>query len=741
MERLLAKSGSREDAFLPNHVTRVMEAAEVVLARAVPDLFASLGADLIWQPSFMDAVRWGAYLHDWGKANDGFQEMVQGKRRAGKPQAARHEGLSLLLSLEEKLAAWLASRPSGVPAHVLDAARIAAAGHHLKFPDRQERDGAGSYVRLLCGHRDFRGVLAVGSKRLGLAPPPETRDCEWRTRNALRERLDEAQGRLDEALEREPEEWRRLVPFIKGLVVAADVAGSACGASRKSAEDLQVLDGALARVASADTWEEVVRHRLAPRGKPTEFQRAVAASGSRTLVRAGCGSGKTVAAYLWAQQQAVGRKLFFCYPTTGTATEGFRDYALDVGPVTSRLMHSRAEVDLVEILGTGDESEDELDVRLASLAGWDPELVVCTVDLVLGLVHNQRRGLFTLPAFARAAFVFDEVHAFDSRMWASLLRLLEALPGAPVLLMSASLPRGRREELRRRFPRLREVLGPQDWENLPRYRLEPVTTQEDALERALAAYDRGERVLWVCNTVDRAIEVGRQAEARGAHVMPYHSRYRYLDRVQRHQELISRFRAEKDACFAVTTQVAEMSLDLSAQLLVTELAPVPGLIQRLGRLNRRATPAQPGTPAPALALRPPRALPYEEENIEAGADFWQSLVALGRPLSQRDLHEALERMDVPEDAARVESVFLDRGAESPQAVELRETGATFPFLREEDLAGFATIEERLAQAKLLEIPMTVPREGFSGMDRLGYRRIAPAGTISYDQRWGAKWAK
>ena len=35
------------------------------------------------------------------------------------------------------------------------------------------------------------------------------------------------------------------------------------------------------------------------------------------------------------------------------------------------------------------------------------------------------------------------------------------------------------------------------------------------------------------------------------------------------------------------TQVAEMSLDLSATLLVSQIADPAGLIQRLGRLNRR----------------------------------------------------------------------------------------------------------------------------------------------------------
>src|SRR5699024_9311777 len=79
---------------------------------------------------------------------------------------------------------------------------------------------------------------------------------------------------------------------------------------------------------------------------------------------------------------------------------------------------------------------------------------------------------------------------------------------------------------------------------------------------------------------------------RGFGARLYHSRFKYVDRVQRHGDVIDAFRAP-GSTLASTTQVAEMSLDLSADLLVTDLAPVPALIQRLGRLNRRARPGDP----------------------------------------------------------------------------------------------------------------------------------------------------
>src|SRR5262245_23375439 len=63
---------------------------------------------------------------------------------------------------------------------------------------------------------------------------------------------------------------------------------------------------------------------------PRKFQEAAAGSQSPvTYVKAGCGTGKTVAAYLWAAANHPTRRFYSCYPTTGTATEGFKDYLFE----------------------------------------------------------------------------------------------------------------------------------------------------------------------------------------------------------------------------------------------------------------------------------------------------------------------------------------------------------------------------------------------------------------------------
>src|SRR5205085_7798046 len=134
-------------------------------------------------------------------------------------------------------------------------------------------------------------------------------------------------------------------------------------------------------------------------------------------------------------------KLFFCYPTTGTATQGYIDYA-DGTEMEAALMHSRADLDR-ELLFSGESDDSEgIESRLSAFQTWRKKLIICTVDSVLGLMQNNRRPLYAWPAIAQAAFVFDEVHAYDESLFGALIEFLKTFRGAPILLMSASFTPG-----------------------------------------------------------------------------------------------------------------------------------------------------------------------------------------------------------------------------------------------------------------------------------------------------------
>ena len=144
-------------------------------------------------------------------------------------------------------------------------------------------------------------------------------------------------------------------------------------------------------------------------------------------------------------------------------------------------------------------------------------------------------------------------------------------------------------------------------------------------------------------------------------VQPYHSRYRYRDRLARQRIVIDGFLPENPPMLAVTTQVAEMSLDLSADLLISEYAPVASLIQRLGRVNRFAD--EPSEIKPALFLQPENAMPYadkqEESSLWESVEQWLGEVATGVPQSQSDLAKAFVEATQKCDHAWKEPLFCD----------------------------------------------------------------------------------
>lgn len=739
--RLLAKSSTTPDRpksreTLAGHTLDVLRVAETLVTAWGTAFLRSMRLPEDWLGSLRSAMLRGVLLHDLGKASHQFQRLV--RHATHLPQALRHECLSLLLLLRSRaLNQWLFPEGDGVVRH---AALFAALGHHLEVPDSQDGSGDAT-VRVAAAHSDVRHLLEGIAPRLGLAAaPPSLQDFTIDLLAddplaELRPWLREAKRWWDHA---SPEE-KRFVSLVKALVLAADVAGSAL--PRTAAEAATWVHEALARTCQA---EEI--HGLALRaleGKPVRsFQAAVAETSARiTLVRAGCGSGKTVAAYLWAARQATGRKLFVCYPTTGTATEGFAGYVLPED-IDARLIHSRADVDLEDLLGTPEDAPDH-QARLDALRAWDVPLVVCTADTVLGLMQNNRRGLFSFPAIANGAFVFDEVHAYDERMFGALLRFLEALRGVPVLLMTASLPRVRQAALQALAEglgeHLRTIEGPRDLEQILRYRLRR-STPEDAWTRVGEVVSRGGKVLWVANSVDRAVGFGQEAQRCGIRpTLLYHSRYRYCDRVQKHRAVMNAFlEARPGPTLAITTQVCEVSLNLSADLMVTDLAPVPALIQRLGRLNRHATPTASGAPGIALILDPGRRWPYEETELTAARLWLKGLE--DRPVSQHDLAQRfLEVAGEGAEGEPVTSAWLDGGPFSAPS-PLKEGSTTLPVIRAEDAA--AAREDRREVVRLTIPMLLAPVAGeIAGWHRVGMARIAPPGRIDYSEEWGAAWRK
>ena len=398
--------------------------------------------------------------------------------------------------------------------------------------------------------------------------------------------------------------------------------------------------------------------------------------------------------------------------TQENATRSRKKYA----PIGADLFHSRRDVDFEIILNTGDDAKNaaaDAAIRIDSLDAWSTPIVACTVDAVLGIVQNNRRGLFAWPALAQSAFVFDEIHAYDDRLFGALLRFLRDLPGLPSLLMTASLPKAREDALRMLLKEYRgidliPIAGPTELEELPRYK-KATLENNDPLPLVRETLENGGKVLWVCNTVKRVMDAADRTS--DCNPLIYHSRFKYEDRVQRHKAVIDAFK-EKGAALAICSQVAEMSLDLSADLLVTDLATVPALIQRLGRLNRRAKTKRDKT-KPFVVIEPDSFSPYMDKQRKPDPPDWPTTTRAwlaklpGDDISQKHLADMWEQnAESPLDyQEQMKSAWLDGGPKT-QVGDLREVGAGITVLMEQDLPRVRANRNDLGK---LTLPMTPTR--------------------------------
>lgn len=730
---------------LIGHLNDVFKVSKVLLDITGLKALNSMGLNNDSFEELRKATLRSAYLHDLGKANSQFQRTLRPK--AQPLQALRHEWVSVWLHLKfPQLGQWLFNDCSPT---IRWAVLFSVLGHHLKAENGsviKARGGSGdTSVTVFCDHPDFKSCLKTARNELGLSEEsPELPEIEI---DLIESPLGELGTWFNEAyswFKQTDTQTRRFIALTKSLTIASDVAGSAV--PRYKRDPGEWSRQVLGRLCREEYLDKLTKTRL--QGKPPRgFQIQVADTKSPvTFVKAGCASGKTVAAYMWAARYASGRKLFFCYPTTGTATEGFRDYIIpsDEMLVDAQLLHSRSECDLEELLGTPENEDTDASLKIESLAAWDVPLIICTVDQVLGLIQNAHRSLFSFPSIANGAFVFDEIHQYDDRLFAGLLRFLEAFNGAPVLLMTASLPNPRLEAitdvLNRNEIKLEVIHGPDELEQIERYCIEG-PMESIPWNRIGETIKGGGKVLWVANTVKRCVSFAKEAKEQGFQPLPYHSRYRYCDRIKKHKAVIEAFKKSESA-LAVTTQVCEVSLDLSADLLITDLAPVPALIQRMGRLNRRVTPEDPGTPKPAILLEPEKERPYESSELEL-ARVW--LKKLGsKALSQTSLTRAFEYLAEDQEVPLEKSAWLDGGPFTGQAPS-RDADTTILVIRPEDRNLCVDSKGRPVMKEITRyaIPMTLGTETkeLSNWERLGFAFVAPEGRIDYSKEWGAEWVK
>ncbi len=762
MSALLAKSPAvnRPDKGLAEHCAEVMDSfifmfGEVSrpthLGKAWMNFFKISSSDY---PRFHANGIASCGLHDLGKANDGFQGAVRGKHGV---QVMRHEHLSALILFLPQVRNWLSSHP------LLDVEVVisAVAGHHLKASPRQEiyypaiGEKLGDVADLLevyCDADEFKTVFNQVSTRLGMRECGAQVFVLWSYTADIGQSVGDLSASLIDHFRRKHSALKKsverhaLLLAVKAAVLAADAAGS--GLVREGHDigawiaeafgDANLLDGIRINRDIIVPRIAQIKIKSNKEFEWNDFQRGIADLSDRALLLAACGSGKTLAAWRWIQARLEHRprqRVIFLYPTRATATEGFRDYVSHAPESDAALLHGTSVYELQDMFDNPADTRTgrnyDTDDRLYALAYWQRRIFSATVDQFLGFMQQIYRSVCLLPVLADSVVVFDEIHSFDKALFSTLKKFLKRFD-LPVLCMTASLPKRRRDDLLKlgfqifpdaadQFADLERLAG------LPRYRVEMLDSQRAALQVAKDAVRENKRCLWVVNTVDRCQQLARELNA-----LCYHSRFTLDDRKERHREVVNAFqRTDNQAVIAVTTQVCEMSLDLDAQVLISEVAPITAMIQRMGRCNRHAK--DDSSPIGHVYFYVPERLgPYGEEELRGASDFISAIT--GDTVSQTRLEELLEQFgpDAPEPdriAAFIDDGFWSRGGRE----DLRD-GPDFsvPAILDGHIEHYLQAIKHNKPTDGFVVP--VPKKSARNDPRLGWMKKAPAS--HYNPRYG-----
>ncbi len=377
-----------------------------------------------------------------------------------------------------------------------------------------------------------------------------------------------------------------------------------------------------------------------------------------TIIEAPTGEGKTEAAFTLAHRiaQVQGTdEMYIALPTTATSNamykrlqEHLRDRLL-LPPDLVQLVHGQSFLmkdDLyIEPTGNGDGNSHP------ALTWFEPKkrsllapFGVGTVDQAELAALNVKHNALRLIGLAGKVVILDEVHAYDTYMTTIIARMLEWLSalGTSVVLLSATLPIAKRRQLAQAYtggnvmlekseayPYLLTVNRAESHAANPLaeneskiIHLHTLTTFAEEEWGGKAAWlleqvKNGGCVCWITNTVERAqrtFQALLEIAPDDVDCLLLHARFPLTDRHKIEDQISEKYGKEAanrpSKGIVIGTQVLEQSLDIDFDLMVSDLAPIDLLLQRIGRLHRHH--------------RPDRAAPHPEPHVYVNFELDES---------------------------------------------------------------------------------------------------------------------
>lgn len=540
---ILAKSINDQNLTLAEHTEHVTDAI-------------SLFADKFDFDFDIVTARYGAILHDLGKAHPKFQRMIRSdvkRNRFEEDYVHRHELSSLAF----------------LPAFSKD-----------KWDDLIEYVVA--HHKSIVNDARSRGILDIKiSERNFISNHLEDWD-DWKKHGLkiLKDNgvlvSDISNEEAERALQYSIKYCNGLgtgISYKRGLLKAADHFASAF--SFRTIDKLSNLF----EKPDLSTYRNRVPSELYPLSKiSTEVDKP------HTLVIAPTGAGKTD----FLLKRTKGR-IFYTLPYQASINAMWKRFKDTIPNEDIRLLHSTSRV----IVGKKEIDEKILQPLVGS------SIKVLTPHQLSAIIFGTSGFESVMLDIKGCDVILDEIHTYSEYSRSIVIEIVKSL-----LRLNCRIHIGTATMPSKLYDELLIILGGKDkvyevsldieiLETYNRHLIDKIeiNSMESIIQDSI---NSNEKLLVIFNTVKAAQGFFEQIDEDYPNLkkMLIHSRYRRKDRAKLEDELKSQFNGDENnqgfnPCIVVSTQVVEVSLDISFDRMITEAAPLDSLIQRFGRVNRK----------------------------------------------------------------------------------------------------------------------------------------------------------